>query len=276
MLRTISSNRFVRMSAAVAIFLAIGQYVQASGEATRLRILLVIDTDAPGAADFGAAHDRDNMKNALINGLRRDRLPHTLDILQGANATPERVIQYYERLKVSPNEAFLFYYTGHGGMDATQGQLLTMKHGVLPRAQLRAAMMKRAPKLAVILTDCCSSGMPLNSRAPSEGPAPKANPTSRLGRSNSVLRDLFFRHEGMVVIAAARVGQEAAGEKTRGSHFTVAFTGLLNQAQSRFDSNRDGLVEWREFFPALNRETARVSNNRHSPQAFALAQAFAP
>jgi hypothetical protein len=271
------SRQSIRILGAVALFLALGQSAFAAGEASRVRILLVIDTDTKGAVSFGAGHDRDNMRATLLKGLKAQNMPYTLDVLQGANATKERIYSYYENLKSGPNEALFFYYTGHGATHKEFGQVLCLHHGVTMRKKIRMAMMKNAPRLAVIMTDCCSSGMEVNATLPSEGPAPKNTPVARPARSGSVLRDLLFRQEGLVVITAAKVGTDSTGTRAKGSYFTLAFCQLLNAAPSRFDYNKDGFVEWREFFPTLRQETVRISgagNNTHTPQAFFLAQPF--
>jgi hypothetical protein len=271
------SRRVLTTVAALVLLLNVAPPHALAKEASRLRILLVIDTDATGAADFGASHDRDNMQAALGRSLKTQNLRYTMDVLQGAHATPQRVLGYYERMQSNADEAFLFYYTGHGSMVRGKGQVLTMKHGDLDRSRLRSAMTKRNPRLAVILTDCCSSGMSENEAIPSEGPAPKSIAAAKASRSGSVVRDLFFRHEGLVVVGAAKVGQTANGTRSRGSHFTVALTQLMNAAPGRFDQNKDGFVEWREFFPALRQETQRVSGaakTPHTPQAFFLGHKF--
>jgi hypothetical protein len=179
-------------------------------------------------------------------------------------------------MKSGPEEALLFYYTGHGCVEKNQGQMLMMKHGPLPRADVRAAMLKHNPKLAVILTDCCSNGYSSDQPMPSEGALPAAKPVRRPASPGSVLRDLLFRHEGLVVVSAASVGQFSFGSSRKGGNFTIALTNLLAAPPARFDKNKDGLVEWREFFPALRQETIRVSGSRHAPQAFTLGQPFRP
>jgi hypothetical protein len=93
------------------------------------------------------------------------------------------------------------------------------------------------------------------------------------------LRDLLFRHQGLVTISAARGGQLASGSSEKGNNFNRSLCSLLLASPQQFDQNRDGFVEWREFFPHLRNETERLSKTLknlapHTPQAFSLGQPF--
>ena len=258
---------------ALAVFAALAQNAMAANEATRARILLVIDTDTEGAKDFGATHDRDHMRSALEKHLKHDHLKYTLDILQGSSVTKDKILNYYKNLKTNSNETLFFYYTGHGGMSAKYGQFLALHRGTLWRSELRAAMMAHSPRLAVILTDCCSSGIASNVKLPSEGTAPKwiTNP-GKLQPTGNPIRDLLYRHEGLVVIGAAKQGTTASGNKKDGSYMTSAFVHLLDKAPGTFGpAKKDGFVEWAEMFNSLRPETQRLSGkDKQTPQFFFL------
>src|SRR5262249_20820289 len=128
-------------------------------EISRVRLLLVVDTMGDGADINAFALDLVNMKKVLKESLREQNLEHcyTLDILQGADATPTKVLEYYRDLKTDASEALVCYYSGHGGTDKTQGHFLEMKAGRLFRTDLRAAMLASNPRLVVLLTDCCAN-----------------------------------------------------------------------------------------------------------------------
>src|SRR4051812_35583068 len=98
-------------------------HAQDDAEASRVRILLVIDDNAPDTA--GAAFDLDlrSLKPALEKALHEQGLDdrYTLDVLQRAAATRANVLAYYAKLRVRPSEALLFYASGHGVTHPTQG-----------------------------------------------------------------------------------------------------------------------------------------------------------
>jgi hypothetical protein len=260
----------VRLALGLAVLAALPGVVAA--EASQVRILLVIDTSAAGANKIGLSLDRDNIARAMRDALVRQRLDKrcTVTVLQGAKATPQAVLAYYKELKTNPYEALFFYYSGHGAVLPGKGQALTMKEGALLRSQLSQAMQRHRPRLSVILTDCCSNivgtkpGVKPVRQAPAaadvRGKTPAAKSTAKSYRgSGSVLRDLLFRHRGLVEIGAASTGQFAVGNTKHGGNFTSAFCKLLNASVTSFDTNRDGFVEWREFFAVWQRQTQQQS-----------------
>jgi Caspase domain len=260
------------------VFSCQAAYGQGVTEATKLRILLVIDTHGDNAANLGFDLDRDHLRNVMETELKKQGLRYTLTVLQGNDATPQKVLRYYESLKSNSSEALFFYYTGHGCFVPGKGQVLGMKHGSLSRSQLREAMMKHNPKLAVILTDCCSSGVPESTPVAKEGKAMPKTEVALPKGSGSVLRDLLFRHEGLVVITAAKIGEFGWATKKQGSYFGGALVKLLQAPVAQFDRNHNGLVEWREFFPKLRQQTQQAADAAHHtqiPQAFYLGQKFA-
>jgi hypothetical protein len=259
----------------------------APAEASRLRILLVIDTLGDNHAQrFGAVEDGNNMIRTLTAALKSQKLEgrYTLTVLKGKQATPANVLAYYRHLKTGPNESLLFYYTGHGCLDRSRGQIMTLNSGNLYRGDLRKAMEAHHPRLAVILTDCCSGyanshpqpGRRTATLSELSGPDVAMGYRAKAVVSGAVLHDLFFRHQGLVMISAAKAGQLSYGNPSRGgSYFTVAFCKFLQQPAGQFDRNRNGLVEWREFYPFVREETDRLSRlggHAQSPQALKLGQ----
>jgi hypothetical protein len=247
---------------------------QAAEEATRVRILLVVDTQAANAKDLGVDLDGANIKRTLEENLKMQNLHkrYTLDVLCGAAATPDRVLGYYAKLKTNSSEGLVFYFTGHGMTTKDRGQALSMANGNLFRADLRAAMAQLKPRLSVILTDCCAS-FPNMPGANEKAIPPKMAPLPKLGQGNgSVLRHLLFQHRGLVDINAAKTGQVAWSNRDGGC-FTVALTRLLSASVAAFDINRDGFVSWSEFYQVLTRHTQDVGasiGRVQSPMSFAL------
>jgi hypothetical protein len=67
-----------------------------------------------------------------------------------------------------------------------------------------------------------------------------------------LLRHLFYRHTGLVDINGSKKGTPAyATARWGGGLFTIAFLSLQKEKAARFDANRNGLVEWSEFFTQL-------------------------
>jgi hypothetical protein len=133
----------------------------AQEDAARVRILLVLDTlDRMGATwgldgeNMSALFDHAFSKQGLVKGRH-----YTLDMFTGNKVTPKAVLDYYRTLNVGPNEALVFYYSGHGGYHGSKGHFmaLTIGHQPLYRNDILAAMEAKKPRLKVLLTDCCAN-----------------------------------------------------------------------------------------------------------------------
>src|SRR5262249_41891116 len=176
-----------------------------------------------------------------------------------------------QRVNTGPSEPLLFYANCHGLTDPKRGHYLRLGTQRLFRSDLRDAMREKNPRLAVILTDVCADLT--SEKLPHSRPMARKRKPPRPGRGRGVLRDLFFRQTGLVDVNAAKRGFSAWGASRRGNHFTRSLVRLLEHPAKRFDRNRDGRVDWREFYDVLARDTMRSAaerGKRQPPQAFAL------
>jgi hypothetical protein len=247
---------------------------------TRVRILLVADTDGFAAKENGFANDRANMENALKEALRAQHLEdrYTLDVLEGADATPAGVLAYYRELKTESGEVLFFYYSGHGGADKSQGHFLAMKAGNLYRSELRAAMEAHHPRLLVLLTDACAD----YDSAPITTAQTKADREFKLAslaqncnrvKHGTLARELLFHQRGVVDVNACQIGGVSVSDPGKGGRFTFAVIHLMNSQPNQFGT-ADGVVHWNTFFVAVQHETlqsvlaARQPNQ--VPMAFAV------
>ncbi len=284
-----------------------------SDEAAHVYFLLAIDTVTPNAKALGLDLDRDNFAAAIrgaMKSLGYKEGPggrYSIRILQDGEMSEKMVLDYFRKLKASPQDTLVFYYTGHGGFYPEKGHLLAMrnyydlktgrqtKYAVVDRKELLAAMARHNPRAMIVLTDCCASTqLPLVPGGDKKTP-PDMNrkPVLNGNGQGELLRDLFFKSRGVVNITAARTGTAAEGRRNEGgSHFTVALWKLLKEKPQPFDRDKNGVVEWKEFFPALENLTEQESfhylknakgdylSNRngeklytfHTPEAFTLGE----
>jgi hypothetical protein len=216
-------------------------------ELTRLRALLVVDT----RSGLGESVEIDGrrMRSLLRTGIPPTRLDLTV-YDRPRQLTKEGILHHYRTLRTDASEALLFYYAGHGATDPEKGQFLALQ-GLhtqpLTRDELRQAMLQTKPGLAVILSDCCSDRFELRrkNRDVWDFEHREINP---------VMHNLFFQHRGLVDITAS-TGNEAFGDEHQGGLFTRALGKLLRSRPEELDTNRDGFVDWKEFFPRLQKDT---------------------
>jgi hypothetical protein len=211
-------------------------------DATRVHVLLVIDSNDP---EIGTSVETDlgRIRKLVEWGLPEPR--RSVVVLQGNDVTPQRILAHYEKLEVRPTETVFFYYAGHGAW-YTGGHYLRMQQGkgLLERKDLLAAIAAKKPRLAVVLTDCCSTYVGATMFVTQLSPDP------------SVFRDLFFRHRGVVDVTAAQKGQVAVGDEARGGAFTAALWDVLTEMpRATLDANEDGVVSWAEMMHEVSKAT---------------------
>ena len=172
--------------------------------------------------------------------------------------TPIGLIGYFNALSdVRANDVLIFYYAGHGATDPRIGHFFQTSGGDLPRSAPCAAILRRQPRLAVMLTDCCSSAARF--RPPKTAPAPGAAAPAAPPGMSKLMRCLFFEHRGLVDITGAtydaRTGKGEFGwYGPQGGVFTTALTdALLFTPFEEIDASRDGFVTWTEFDRAVRK-----------------------
>lgn len=276
-------------------------------EADHVHFVIAADTTDPSADVLGLDLDRDSIKKVIADAMQAcgyregSNGKYTITILDGARMSEKSVLDHFRKLKVGHNETLVFYYTGHGGFYPDKGHLLDMrnfynlgggkqirKYATVDRKELLAAMGRHDPRAIIVLTDCCASTkIPVFSATKIDQPDRQFKALLNAGGKGEVARDLFFRTRGVVNITAAMTGTPARGDRQKGgSHFTVALEKLLRESPRLFDDNKDGVVEWREFFPRLvtltQLESLRMKTAKgqpyadfHTPEAFMLGEPLA-
>ena len=78
-------------------------------------------------------------------------------VLVGNAVTPEKIVDFLERLPVGPNDTLSILISCHGGMDSQNRHYFALGRSRLDREKVLAAMRRQNPRLTVLLSDCCSS-----------------------------------------------------------------------------------------------------------------------
>jgi len=244
-----------------------------------VRVLLVADTDGAGADLHAFGKDRVNVEKALKVAMREQYLEdrYTLDVLEGSEATPAKVLEYYRNLKTSTGEVLFCYYSGHGGTDKHSGHYLAMNAGKLSRADLRTAMMAHHPRLLLLLTDCCANDelsapvIPVVSATETANRLVKLPQTARRSKQGELARQMFFAQRGVVDINACQTGSLSYSKDQQGGHFTFALLRLLNAQAEQYETAKDGTVSWSTFFAVLQSETVHSVTSTRAPNQVPMA-----
>lgn len=218
-------------------------------ELDRIHILMVIDSN-DDALQTSVLVDKKRMTTLWQRTIPEGRF--ALTVLEGKNVTRKNILEYYRRLRSAKGEGKVFYYAGHG-----ESQLGTNRHvlrlssdELLPRDELLAAMDPKHTDLVVLLTDCCSTVRRLNLP-----PAKTMDLPEKPKRAiHPAVSCLFFKTRGTVDVTAA-TDNASWSDDTNGGLFTRTLCGLLLRPLQSLDTNRDGFVDWAEFFETLKKGT---------------------
>jgi Caspase domain len=220
-----------------------------------IHALLVGDSDS----SLGDSVTRDVA--ALGGALRSAFIAHPrlvqLHVLTSSHATAAAIESFLKDLNSGPDDTLLVFFSGHGEVRPEVGHVLNFTNPdekgrkILPRDDLLGLMKAKNPRLIVLLTDCCST-----IRQRHVAPAPRA-PGLGGPPKWAVAGCLLLQHRGVVDITASCPGQPAWPNSLGiGGLFTESLVELLDASNLELlDQNKDGFVEWDEFYPELQKHT---------------------
>jgi len=207
----------------------------------------------------------------FLTSLRELRCDVGVTTIAGDRVTPAGILGTIRRLdtRMMARRTLLVYYAGHGGTDPRIGHFLRTPRGDLARSVLLAEIRAKSPRLAIVLTDCCSTRAVFKAVLP----RPPEPPDQR------AVDNLLFQHTGVVDMNASTcdpargVYQAAFYHPATGGLFTTEFTRMFEPARgfrerpdvsseeaerraygrrfstSRlidYDHDKDGFIEWSE------------------------------
>ena len=219
----------------------------------RLYALLICDTDAEKVGPT-IPLDRDRMlgmfKTLIDPQGRRDRIVPS--VLDGENATPERILQYLETLQIGPQDSLLIYYRGHGAHSDVNGHELAMKHGHIKRSVVRSAMREKNARLSVLLTDCCDNVIKTDGSEDEKPKAHRRKPFAAGEVANwATISSLFFAGQGNLVdINACKPGQESFSNKAFGGFFSACFVHTMCESPTEVSSTSS--LDWTRLCDHVN------------------------
>lgn len=220
----------------------------------RFHLLIVADTNDPSIgesvkADLNWVEDifRGNVPAAQLR----------VATLSENRVTPQQILAAAGGLAVRPKEdVAVFYYSGHGAFDrrADEHVLLPGRQRLL-RKEVRAALERLRPRLAVLMTDTCSVFLP------SPVPTPMLPPAERV---SPLFRALFLQPTGLIDISCTRPGEVARGD-SNGGYFTWALWQFVEHNQQRSST-------WSELLGDVNRRVRRSHDDARQTACFVTRQ----
>lgn len=255
----------------LVLFLLPGAQVL-SQEPSKLHALLICDTrDQEIGRSMQQNHYAVNATmetNVPASRLRLTAFPP----LEGDDPRPLVASQVIERVrelkgKVSPQDAVVLFYSGHGFYNTylhpdgrAWGTCLSLSGGGPPLSlrTLRAELGNLKPRLSVLLIDCCNKTreIPVSPQAPAFAkPEEPEQPVSPL------FDQLFFQGSGGVILNSSKIGQYAFTP----NNVTLSQPGqpgeempersLFVQAwQAAIWQNQEKRLVWNQFQPLIQEQ----------------------
>lgn len=182
-------------------------------------------------------------------------------VLLGDEVSPRNILAKVEALPIGGDDRLIVLISCHGAMDYDHRHDFTLAQGRLARADLLAAMRKKNPKLAVLMSDCCSS-YPDRSTPTPRYEAEFGAPMAALPVAEwKTIESLFLLHEGLIDITSSEPGYPSSVATDRdGSLYTNAVINVLKASYAdlvrSLDRDHDGWLQWDEVLPQVRRVAA--------------------
>ncbi len=168
------------------------------------------------------------------------------DISESRNVRGD-FLKAIERCPAGPNDTIFFYWCGHGVFDEKEGEHYLKVRGtedeMIPRKDIRNALKRKRARLAILITDSCSTPIP-------GGIAPAAAPRISSGMP-ALYKTLFFKSKGLVDVNSASPGQNALIWKGTGGIFSFWLAMTLS-------FQVDESLSWSELFDQIDSQMSQM------------------
>ena len=212
-----------------------------------IHVVLAADRDTRAKLGNAVKVDLENMTYLFRSNVPSENL--NLIVLEIESMTPDAILKSIEELSVDPDDAIVFYYSGHGAYDAkNKKQFLDLVgRGNLYRETLLTEIQKKSPRLAVLLTDCCNAKV-VNVSGVRSGVTATTRTAKSCSDFSPLFENLFVFCKGTADLTSSKQGEYSFIDTTgkdRGSCFTWPLVELLENNKTNED------LHWKEISEKL-------------------------
>lgn len=231
-----------------------GKAVEVSRDVT-LHVILVVDTHAAGSLNGALEQDLDYMTTLVDSIVTSTGMQVDKQVLSGSRATKFMLEQTLDTFSVEPDDAILFYFSGHGGRTQETGSqwpdMYLHNAFALNLKEVFDRLSSKGARLLLALGDSCN-GL-LDEASETEA----VSFTAFRGRVEGY-RKLFLEKRA-AIIASSSVAGELSYMQPRGSLFTRQFLQVLSTEVSTPEP------DWKELMDAVTQQI-RVAGVEQHPQ----------
>ena len=195
---------------------------QQSTTATTLHALIVADTTDKTIGE-SVDIDRENIGQLLQSITENTGLRLSTQSIYGEQVTHRNITQALNRLSVGPNDAVIFYYSGHG-INMTKGSrwpALLVGGRFMELDFVVGTLKAKKPRFFIAIADACNTLIEMNYSKRGSKSMGTLNPEN--------YRALFLNSRGHIITSSSTPGQKSWGDKRDGGFFTQAFLNSLNE-----------------------------------------------
>ncbi len=207
-----------------------------------MHVIFVINTEDKG---IGCENDLKNWETLIPEIRNNTGLKIETHYLKDKKWGESDVTQEINRLKPAPDDAVLFYYSGHG-FRFQEGQKdewpwLALKDSSKSLYSVYSSLYQKKARLLLVIADCCNSYCP--------GSPPKVSSKAKV--PDSIIaenyRNLFVKGKGAIIASGCIPGQYSWGGDPDGGAFTST---LIKNIKL---SVRGEKSTWKQIFEESNK-----------------------
>jgi hypothetical protein len=225
--------------------------------AQTVHVLIVADTTEEAGLGADVVADKNRIQTFFEENVPRRQL--NVQSLSKEELTPQAIRSRLERLPVvRGQDALVFYFTGHAAVDQRTQEpyfVLPGKEQLLRRA-VQEDMVRRGPRTAVMITDCCAA----LGRFRAERPVLSTSRGPKGAEMSPLLKYLLFERCGLIDITSSQPGEVSL---TRGDGRGSLFTYPLIKYLERNSAQR---VTWEKVVEAVRdqvqKDFVKVTENK--------------
>lgn len=198
-------------------------------EARTFHFLAMFDTDDP---EIGSGMDAE--RKCIVNDIKtiggilaEEGYETKISVKYGENCGKTQLMQMLNRLTVQPDDVVMFYYGGHGGRAVTEmtdsfPQMCLAERSTanyVPATLVKNLILKKNPRLTVVLTGCCNSADEMISVKSTE--VISQSYTALSASNKEAYKRLFLHHTGVVQMTSSKAGEYSWVCKNTPSYFAL-------------------------------------------------------
>lgn len=219
--------------------------------AATLHTLIVVDTTDISVGSL-IAQNEPLLINLATDAAEATGLELNLQVVDGLACRSEDIFAALASLRVKPDDAILFYYSGHGFRTPNKIEsewpnlYLSMEGTGIKLDTIVDKLSKKKPRLLIAATECCNSFV-------EDGMIPIIEKKVFNRAQANTKRDnyikLFQKASGLVVITSSKPGQFSYVNWEGGGFMTRSFFEVMNDYLNRQGAN------WNQILEATKRKT---------------------